>query len=72
MVRRQRTQFVFSPFDLLVVAPGKIPRSCSGDELRATVDVVGRSCQGRVRHEVHGEGGDVGGSDDTPDGEHGA
>ncbi len=35
------------------------------------VDVVGRAREGRVGHDVYGEGSDVGRSDDTPDGKRG-
>src|SRR3989442_12348608 len=44
----------------------------TGDELLPAVDVVGRARQGRVGHDVYGERGDVGRSDDAPDGERGA
>src|SRR3989475_1363240 len=44
----------------------------AGDELLPAVDVVGRTRQGRVGHDVYGERGDVGRSDDAPDGERGA
>jgi hypothetical protein len=49
-----------------------IPRSRSGEELLAAVDVVGGSRESRVCHEVYSEGGDVAGSDDAPDGKGGA
>ena len=45
---------------------------CRLDELLAAVDVVGRAGERGVAHEVHGERGDVGGSDDTADRERGA
>jgi hypothetical protein len=44
----------------------------SGDEPLAPVDVVRRAGDGRVDHEVNGEGGDVGRSDDAPDRQGGA
>ena len=40
----------------------------AGDELLPAVNVVGRACEGRVGHEVYGERGDIGRSDDAPDG----
>lgn len=43
----------------------------AGHELLAAIDVVGRARQGRVRHEVYGERGDVGRSDDAADGKRG-
>ena len=39
----------------------------ASDELLAAVDVVGRTGQGRVRHQVDGERGDVLGADHTSD-----
>ena len=42
------------------------------EELLAAVDVVGRAGERGVGHEVHGECGDVGGSDDAADRERGA
>ena len=42
-------------------------RGLSADELLAAVDVVGRAGERRVGHDVHGERGDVGRSDDAPD-----
>jgi hypothetical protein len=44
----------------------------TGDELLPAVDVVGRAGEGGVGHDVYGERGDVGRSDDAPDGERGA
>src|SRR2546428_2221919 len=44
----------------------------AGDKLLPAVDVVGRAGQGRVGHDVYGERGDVGRSDDAPDGKRGA
>ena len=46
--------------------------SLAGDELLPAVDVVGRAREGRVDHDVYGECGDVGRSDDAPDGKRGA
>src|SRR4051812_39373317 len=40
-----------------------------GNELLAAVDVVCRTGEGRVGHEVDRKGGDVGRADDAPDGE---
>ena len=40
----------------------------SGHELLPAVDVVGRAGEGGVGHDVNGERGDVGRSDDAPDG----
>jgi len=40
--------------------------------LLAAVDVVGCARQGRARHNVYDERGDVGRSDDAPDGQRGA
>jgi hypothetical protein len=50
------------------------PRShkLAGNELLPAVDVVGRAREGRVYHDVYGERGDVGRSDDAPDGKRGA
>src|SRR5438128_3846065 len=42
-----------------------------GDELLPAVDVVGRARESRVGHDVNGERGDVGRSDDAPDGKSG-
>jgi hypothetical protein len=42
------------------------------DQLLAAVDVVGRTGEGRVGHDVYGERGDVGRSNDAPDGKRGA
>ena len=42
------------------------------DQLLAAVDVEGRSGEGRVDHDVYGERGDVGRSDDPPDGKRGS
>ena len=42
------------------------------DQLLAAVDVVGRTGDGAVRHEVDGERGDVGAPDHAPDGQRGA
>src|SRR5436309_206089 len=42
-----------------------------GDELLATVDVVGRAGERFIAHEVHGEGGEVGGPDHAADGQRG-
>jgi hypothetical protein len=36
-------------------------------ELLAAIDVIGRPGQDGVRHEVHGQGGEVRGPDDTAD-----
>src|SRR5262245_15554914 len=47
-----------------------LPLSCplvAFHELLAAVDVVGAACERRVRHEVHGERGDVRRANDTPD-----
>ena len=41
-------------------------------ELLPAVDVVGRAREGRVGHDVYGERGDVGRSDDAPDRKRGA
>lgn len=41
----------------------------SGDELLSAVDVVGRAGERGVGHDVDGERGDVGGTDDAADGE---
>ncbi len=41
--------------------------SLTRDELLAAVDVVGRAGERRVGHDVHGERGDVGRSDDASD-----
>jgi len=38
------------------------PLQLAGDELLPPVDVVGRTREGRVGHDVYGERGDVGGS----------
>ena len=57
-----------STFALFVVNPPRL----SGDELLPAVDVVGRAREGRVGHDVYGERGDVGRSDDAPDGKRGA
>ena len=43
-----------------------------GDELLSAVDVVGRPREGLIDHDVDGERGHVGRSDDTPDGKSGA
>src|SRR3989442_16030564 len=43
----------------------------TGDELLPAVDVVGRAREGSVGHDVYGERGDVGRSDDAPDGKRG-
>ncbi len=48
------------------------PLKSAGDELLPAVDVVGRAREGRVGHDVHGECGDVGRSDNAPDGKRGA
>jgi hypothetical protein len=42
------------------------------DELLSAIDVVGRAREGRVGHDVYSERGDVGWSDDAPDGKRGA
>jgi hypothetical protein len=47
-------------------------RSLAGDELLPAVDVVGRARECRVGHEVYRERGDIGRSDDAPDGKRGA
>lgn len=41
----------------------------SGDELLSAVDVVSRAGERGVGHDVNGECGDVGGTDDAADGE---
>src|SRR5262249_60060008 len=46
--------------------------SSGGNDLLATIDVVGRPGEGGVRHQVDGERGDVRGADDAPDGKRGA
>ena len=46
--------------------------SLAGDELLPSVDVAGRAHEGRVGHAMYGEPGDVGRSDDAPDGKRGA
>lgn len=43
-----------------------------GDERRPAVDVVGGAREGRVGPQVNRERGDVGWSDDAPDGKRGA
>jgi hypothetical protein len=43
------------------------PRSSPLDELLTTVDVKGCARNSRVRHEMHGESGDVGGVDHSAD-----
>src|SRR5262244_3735133 len=48
------------------------PPQLAGDELLPPVDVVGRTREGRIGHDVYGERGDVGGSYETPDGKRGA
>ena len=45
------------------------PCSRSRDELLATIDVIGRPCQGRVAHDVNGQRGDISRPDDAPDGQ---
>ncbi len=44
----------------------------AGDQLLPAVDVVGCAREGGVGHDVYGERGDVGRSDDAPDGKRGA
>ena len=44
----------------------------AGDQLLPAVDVVGRAREGGVDHDMDGERGDVGRSDDAPDGKRGA
>src|SRR5580704_5804378 len=44
----------------------------AGDELLPTVDVVGRSREGRIGHDVHSERGNVGRPDNAPDGKRSA
>ena len=51
---------------------GHLLPSRPGDELLAAVDVVGRAGEGRVGHDVHGEGGDVGRPNHAPDGKRSA
>jgi len=52
---------------------GKEAEWVSGvDELLAAVDVEGGASDGGVGHDVEGEGGDVGGTDDAADGQGGA
>src|ERR1700750_1300692 len=47
------------------------PLQLTGDELLPAVDVVGRSGEGRVGHDVYGERGDIGRCDHAPDGKRG-
>src|ERR1017187_6898186 len=49
-----------------------LPLYLALDELLPAVDVVGRAREGGVGHDVYGERGDVGRSDDAPDGKRGA
>jgi len=49
-----------------------LPLWLAGNELLPAVDVVGRAREGRVAHDVYSERGDVGRSDDAPDGKRGA
>src|SRR2546427_3471532 len=44
----------------------------AAEELLPAVNIVGRAGEGRVGHDVYGERGDVGRSDDAPDGKRGA
>jgi hypothetical protein len=46
--------------------------SLAGDQLLTAVDVVGRAREGRVNHDVYGERGNIGRSDDALDGKRGA
>ena len=46
--------------------------SLAGEQLLAAVDVVVRTRERRVAHDMYGERGDVGRPDDAPNGERGA
>src|SRR5664280_1774545 len=54
--------------------PGSARVCCSlvGNELLATIYVIGRTSERRVGHQMHGERCNVGRADDAPDGERGA
>src|SRR5919199_3728530 len=51
------------------VPPGNCMMSSARDELLAAVDVVGGAGERGVDHDVHGECGNVPGTDDAPDGQ---
>ena len=51
---------------------GEQSSSGAGEDLLAAVDVVGRAAERRIGHDVHGERGDVGRTDDPPDRQRGA